>query len=207
MSGAREQLERQVRAFLDAIEVAWEPGAREGETVVTLPGEHKLRTVCSLVAGEQWLSVSAFVIRAPDENHRAFYAHLLRRNLRLPGLAYAIDRLGDVYVTGRVPSAGVDDVYVDRLLGVVLEACDAAFDELLRLGFLASMRREWAWRVSRGESTANLEAFRPLLESSGEQSPDVGGRHDDGPAVGGRHDDGPEEEGSPAPDDPAQSRR
>jgi hypothetical protein len=30
------------------------------------------------------------------------------------------------------------------------------------------MRKEWAWRVDRGESTRNLEAFRHLLEPSGE---------------------------------------
>jgi hypothetical protein len=26
------------------------------------------------------------------------------------------------------------------------------------------MRKEWAWRISRGESTRNLDAFRYLLE-------------------------------------------
>ena len=46
----------------------------------------------------------------------------------------------------------------------VLEASDTPFNELLALGFLNSMRREWAWRVSRGESLRNLEAFRHLLE-------------------------------------------
>ena len=34
----------------------------------------------------------------------------------------------------------------------------------LAIGFLTSMRKEWAWRVSRGESTRNLDAFRHLLE-------------------------------------------
>ena len=47
---------------------------------------------------------------------------------------------------------------------MVLEAADAPFNELLVLGFLTSMRKEWAWRISRGESTRNLEAFRHLLE-------------------------------------------
>ena len=28
------------------------------------------------------------------------------------------------------------------------------------------MKREWAWRVERGESLANLEAFRSLLEGA-----------------------------------------
>jgi hypothetical protein len=159
------QLATTVRTFLDDSEIEWEPGARDGEFVVTLPGEKKLRTVVSLVAGSD-LSISAFVIRNPDENHEAFYRSLLRRNLRLPGLAYAIDGSGDVYVTGHVPASGVDADQLDQVLGVVLEAADAPFNELLVLGFLSSMQKEWDWRVSRGESLRNLEAFRHLLDTS-----------------------------------------
>lgn len=154
-----------LRRVLESSGVDWEEGVRDGETVVTLPGERKLRTVCSLTVGEQSLVVQAFVIRNPDENHEEFYRHLLRRNLRLPGLAYAVDGGGDVYVTGRLPLAGLDEEQVDHLLGVVLTACDEPFNELLTLGFLTSMRQEWAWRTSRGESTANLEAFRHMLEA------------------------------------------
>ncbi|GGB81036.1 hypothetical protein N798_00460 [Knoellia flava TL1] len=153
-----------VEDFLTDTGIEWERGARDGEFVVTLPGEKKLRTVVSLVVGDSDLSVSAFVIRNPDENHEEFYRSLLRRNLRLPGLAYAIDGSGDVYVTGRVPLAGVDADRLDQVLGVVLEAADAPFNELLVIGFLTSMQKEWDWRVSRGESLRNLEAFRHLLD-------------------------------------------
>lgn len=154
-----------VETFLTDTQIEWELGGREGEYVVTLPGEKKLRTVVSLVVRDLSTSVSAFVIRNPDENHEAFYRHLLRRNLRMPGLAYAIDTSGDVYVRGEVPTAALDAAYLDRLLGVVLEAADTPFNDLLVLGFLSSMRKEWAWRISRGESTRNLDAFRHLLET------------------------------------------
>ena len=157
-----------VRDALDAAGVEWEAGAREEEIVATLPGEKKLKTVVSLVCGDDALSVSAFVVRNPDENHAEVYRFLLRRNLRLPGMAYAVDTAGDVYLTGRVPAAGVDADHVDRLLGVVLTACDEPFNELLVLGFLTSMRKEWAWRVDRGESLRNLEAFRHILERDGD---------------------------------------
>ncbi len=157
-----------VCAFLDRAEVAWEPGTREGEVVVTLPGDKKLQTVVSLVCSAQGLSLSAFVIRHPDENAEEVYRFLLRRNLRLPGLAYAIDSSGDVYLTGRLPVEGVTDAELDQLLGVVLDAADAPFNELLVLGFLTSMRKEWEWRVSRGESLRNLEAFRSILEREGD---------------------------------------
>lgn len=156
---------RRLRDQLVALDLAPEDGTRDGELVVTLPGEHKLKTVVSLVVGDRALEVRAFVIRNPDENHEAFYRHLLRRNLRTPGLAYAVDAAGDVYVTGRLLLAGLDDQAVDELLGAVLTAADEPFDELLRLGFWTSIQKEWVWRVSRGESTRNLEAFRAELEA------------------------------------------
>jgi len=155
--------QQSVRTFLDEAGIAWEPGRRPGELVVTLPGDKKLNTVCSVVVGDQSLSISAFVVRNPDENHEAVYAYLLRRNLKLPGLAYGIDKSGDVYVTGRVPLAAANAAYLDQIFGVVLEAADGAFNELLAMGFLESIKKEWAWRSSRGESTVNLEAFRHLL--------------------------------------------
>ena len=164
-----------VRSYLDEAGVQWEHGARDGELVLTLPGEKKLKTVASLVAGADSLSLSAFVIRKPDENHDDFYRYLLRKNLRLPGLAYATDAMGDVYVTGRVPAKAVDAAYLDQLLGVLLEAADAHFNELLVIGFISSMRKEWDWRVSRGESLRNLEAFRPILQRDGDPGPEVPG--------------------------------
>ena len=165
------ELARVVEEYLEESGLEWERGARDGELVVTLPGERKLRTVASMVCGDQALSVSAFVVRNPDENHAEVYRFLLRRNLRLPGVAYSVDRSGDVYVTARVPAAGVDAEYLDQLLGVVLTAADEPFNELLALGFLTSMRKEWEWRVDRGESLRNLEAFRHLLERPGDPAP------------------------------------
>lgn len=165
-------LQETVETFLGEAGIEWEPGARDGEFVITLPGEKKLKTVASLVARDRDLSVSAFVIRNPDEDHERFYRFLLRRNLRLPGLAYRIDESGDVYVGGQIPAAGVDEAYLDQLLGVLLEAADAPFNELLAIGFITSMRKEWDWRVSRGESLRNLEAFRSILERPGDPQRD-----------------------------------
>jgi hypothetical protein len=48
-------------------------------------------------------------------------------------------------------------------LGSVLQYSDSAFNPLLEIGFANAIRREWAWRVSRGESLSNLEAFSHLM--------------------------------------------
>jgi hypothetical protein len=161
-----DELIELTRQFCATAELPCEPGTRPGEVVVTLPGEKKLKTVVSLIFGQHVMSLRAFVIRNPDENHEAVYRYLLRHNLRTAGLAYAIDKLGDVYVAGKVPLPCVDDEMLDRLFGGVLEAADAPFNDLLVMGFLESMKKEWAWRVERGESLRNLEAFRHLLDNS-----------------------------------------
>jgi len=155
--GARKVVEETLK---DA-ELEWE-SPQPGTYVVTLPGTRKLSTTCSLIVGRHTLSVNAFVVRHPDENHEAVHRWLLERNTRLYGIAYAIDRLGDVYLVGRLPLASVTPEEVDRLLGAVLENADGSFNTLLELGFASSIRKEYAWRVSRGESTRNLAAFAHL---------------------------------------------
>jgi hypothetical protein len=80
---------------------------------------------------------------------------------------FSIDAVGDVYLTGRVNLAGIDEDELDRLLGAVLTYADESFDTMLEIGFGAAIRREWEWRVKRGESTANLAAFAHLFEPSG----------------------------------------
>ncbi|MDN3259709.1 YbjN domain-containing protein [Streptomyces sp. CSDS2] len=148
--------------FEDA-ELEWEsPGP--GNYVVRLPGTRKLSTTVSFLVGRHSLSLNAFVIRHPDENEPGVHRWLLERNLKLYGVSYAVDRLGDIYVTARLPLASVTPDEVDRLLGQVLEAADGAFNTLLELGFASSIRKEYAWRVSRGESTKNLAAFAHLIE-------------------------------------------
>jgi hypothetical protein len=44
-----------------------------------------------------------------------------------------------------------------------MQYADSSFNSLLELGFSNAIRREWAWRVSRGESLANLDAFQHLI--------------------------------------------
>ncbi|WP_127358932.1 type III secretion system chaperone family protein [Actinacidiphila soli] len=157
MGEAREAVEKALR---DA-ELEWET-ADDGSYVVKLPGTRKLSTTVSLKVGKHTLSVNAFVVRHPDENHEAFYRWLLERNLRLYGVSYAIDQLGDVYLTGRLPLAAVTPEEVDRILGSVVENADGSFNTLLELGFASAIRKEYAWRTSRGESTRNLDAFAHL---------------------------------------------
>src|SRR3954454_15023410 len=97
-----------IEQVLTERELEWD---KTGDTayVVTLPGTHKLKTVCNLIVGEHALRIEAFVMRQPDENREELWAWLLRHNARMYGVAFSIDMVGDVYLTGRVTLNGLDE--------------------------------------------------------------------------------------------------
>jgi len=140
--------------------------------IVELPGERRLKTNTILSIGEHSVRVEAFVCRKPDENHEGVYRFLLKRNRRLYGVAYTLDNVGDIYLVGRIALESVTSDEIDRILGQVLEAVDSDFNTLLELGFRSSIQKEWEWRVSRGESLKNLQAFAHLIDDDDESGSD-----------------------------------
>jgi hypothetical protein len=151
-----------IEEFLDSHDLEYE--GKDGNTfLITLPGEKKLQTHCALIFGDHSLSINAFVIRKPDENVAAVHAWCMAKNAGMYGIAFATNELGDIFLVGRLPLSAVTDREIDRLIGAVLQYSDSSFNPLLELGFANAIRREWAWRVSRGESLANLDAFQHLI--------------------------------------------
>ncbi len=152
----------EVVAALIAAEVPYtspEPGA----FLLTLPGERRYRTLVWLLIGDHELLIESFVCRRPDENHEGVYRYLLQRNSRLRTVAYCIDGVGDIHLVGRIGLDSISAREIDTVLGVLLQASDSDFNPILERGFASSIRREWAWRSARGESLANLKAFRHLI--------------------------------------------
>lgn len=151
-----------IEDFLQSHDLDFE---KQGENtfMVTLPGEKKLETQCALVIGDHSLSINAFVIRKPDTHEDAVHKWCMLKNASMYGIAFAINELGDIFLVGRLPLDAVNAQEIDRIIGSVLQYSDSSFNPLLELGFADAIRREWAWRVSRGESLANLKAFEHLI--------------------------------------------
>jgi hypothetical protein len=191
---------------LASLELSYE-SPKPGAFLVKLAGQHKLATMTWLIAGAHSLHIEAFFCRQPDENHAEFYRFLLERNARMYGVHFALDPVGDVYLVGRQPLAAISVDEVDRLLGCVLSYADETFDQALMLGFGSAIKKEYAWRVKRGESIANLRAFGRLtgaVDSNGSQpapgrtvSDQAGGQRGD-PAGGQRGDPAGGQRGDPA---------
>jgi hypothetical protein len=165
------ELDALVRSTLEERELEYRrPG--EGDFVVKLPGSRKLATMCRLRLGEHALLVEAFVMRRPDENRERLYDFLLQRNAKMYGVAFCLDQAGDVYLVGRLPRHAITADELDRVLGAVLSYADDNFNPMLEIGFGSSIRREWEWRVKRGESLANLQAFARFADPNRVAGPD-----------------------------------
>lgn len=171
----RRDLDELIRHGLEELEVPYER-VDEGVFLVTLAGEHKLATATWLVLQDYSLLVEAFFMRKPAENEGGTYGFLLARNARSYGVHFAIDRLGDVFLTGRLPLAAVTADELDRVLGCVRTYADENFDPALKLGFGEAIRREQAWRAKLAAQTAP--------EGAGPVSPQPGGLRPDSPPGG-----------------------
>jgi len=89
--------------------------------------------------------------------------------------AYAIVRKGLALSPEGWRLFAQQSVENNLMLGATPLADRRRIPHLIELGFAESIRREWAWRVSRGESLANLQAFTHLVDS-GSDSGDAGGQ-------------------------------
>ena len=158
LSAAREQVLTTLREVFDEGGIEWSE-VSPTSVMVDLKGEKKLQTPCRFDVGSHAVEIHAFVCRRPDENFDGVYRWLLERNMKMYALAFALDGVGDIYLEAKLPLESVTPAEVDRLLGAVLEYADGSFNTILELGFASSIRKEWDWRVSRGESTRNLAAF------------------------------------------------
>ena len=142
----RERLDGVIAGALDELELAYEhPGI--GTFLVTLEGEHKLRTMTWLVVQDHTLLVEAFFMRKPAENVAGTYGFLLGRNAKTYGVHFSIDRIGDIFLTGQLPLTAVSADEIDRLLGCARTYADENFDPAIALGFAQAIAREKAWRA------------------------------------------------------------
>ncbi len=84
---------------------------------------------------QRTLHYETYVMPAPEENHGALYEHLLRRNRRLYGAAFAIGDEDAVFLVGQLDNEAVDDEELDRILGSLYAYVEQCFQPALRIGF------------------------------------------------------------------------
>ncbi len=109
------------------------PGIRRW--FVRLRGEEKDTFTIWFELRQRTLHYETYVMPAPEENHTAFFEHLLRRNLKLYGAAFAIGDEDAVFLVGQLAAERVTDDELDRVLGSLFQWVEQFFRPALRIGF------------------------------------------------------------------------
>ena len=139
---ALDALERQIDGWL-ARAAAENPVVAAVDRDIEVPrrwyvrmlGEEKSVTTVWLTLGQRTIRYETYVLPAPEENHAAFYEHLLRRNDRLVGAHFSVGAEDAVYLRGELPVAAVDDAELDRALGTLYATVEQCFRPALAIGF------------------------------------------------------------------------
>jgi hypothetical protein len=84
---------------------------------------------------QRTLHYETYVMPAPEENHARFFEHLLRRNLKMFGAAFAVGDEDAIFLVGQLPNHAVDDDELDRVLGSLYAWVEQFFRPALRIGF------------------------------------------------------------------------
>ena len=107
---------------------------------VRLRGDEKDFTTVWFTLGQRTLQFETYVMPAPEENHAAFYEHLLRRNRSCNGVAFCIGDEDAVFLRGQLPVSAVDDAELDRILGSIYAYVEQFFRPAMRIGYASRFR-------------------------------------------------------------------
>jgi hypothetical protein len=133
---ARQLAENPVVAAVERDE-----GSGERRWFVRLLGEQKDVFTIWFHLRQRTLHYETYVMPAPEENEGALYQHLLRRNLKLYGAAFAIGEEDAIFLVGQIANAAVDDDELDRILGSLYQWVEQYFQPALRIGFTSRFSR------------------------------------------------------------------
>jgi len=126
-----EQLEE--NPMVAAVERDRESGERRW--FVRVAGEQKDVFTIWFHLRQRTLHYETYVMPAPEENHAEFYEHLLRRNLKLYGGAFAVGDEDAIFLVGQLDNSAVAEDELDRVLGSLYAWVEQCFRPALRIGF------------------------------------------------------------------------
>jgi hypothetical protein len=129
----RERLENPTIGAVDRGE-----GARRW--YIRMKGEQKDTFTIWFTLRQRTLHYETYVMPAPEENHEQFYEHLLRRNLKLYGAAFAIGEEDAVFLVGQIANEAITEDELDRILGSLYAWVEQFFRPALRIGFASRMK-------------------------------------------------------------------
>lgn len=84
---------------------------------------------------QRTLRYETYFMPAPEENEAELYRHLLVRNEKLYGAAFAVGDEHALYLMGRLPHELINEQELDRVLGSMYQWVEQFFRPAMRIGF------------------------------------------------------------------------
>jgi hypothetical protein len=147
LAGAIEQIDRWLSVLAEdnpaitAVDRA-APGDLDADTrgglarwYVRMRGEEKEFTTVWLTLGQRTLRYETYVMPAPAENRAEVFEQALRRNERMVGAHFSIGIEDALFLRGEIPVSALTEAELDRVIGSLYAYVEAAFPDLIRLGF------------------------------------------------------------------------
>ena len=142
-----DDLEAGITAWLDtqlaenpAVAAVERDETGERRWFVRMRGEERDVFTIWFTLGQRTLQYETYFMPAPEENHAQLYEHLLRRNRKLFGAAFAIGEEDAVFLVGQLANSAIDDDELDRVLGSLYAWVEAYFRPAMRIGYASKFR-------------------------------------------------------------------
>jgi len=108
---------------------------------VRMHGLEKSTITLWLTLGERTLRYEAYFMPGPEERRADCYEYLLRANLSMFGMRFAIGAEDAVYLVGQMPVSAVDREELDRITGAVYAYSERFFAPAMAIGYGSKFRR------------------------------------------------------------------
>jgi len=92
-------------------------------------------TTVWFAVGERTVAIEAYVLPAPRSRKEQVYRQALARNTGTRRIHFALDRLGDLILYGRIPVGELSEQELELTLGEVYEVVEVSFRRLAAAAF------------------------------------------------------------------------
>ncbi len=120
--------------------VGVEGDAENRRWYIRMTGEAKVAYSVLLTLRQRSLHYESYFAPAPEENHGRFYEFLLRRNLDLRLVRFAVGSEAAVFLLGEAPLPTLDEIALDCILGSLTAATERYFRAAMLIGFASRFR-------------------------------------------------------------------
>lgn len=120
------------------VAVDYEPEFRRW--YVRMRGEDKAFITVWLTLRERSLHYETYFMPAPEENLEACFEFLLRINMRMVNMAFAIGLEDAVYLVGQMPFDDVDEDALDEIIGASYAYSEQYFRPAMTIGYASKFQ-------------------------------------------------------------------